>query len=161
MKKLFCDIDNTLNNHWERIRRNTTDGWCDFDKAFTYEEHQKDVVLPGSLEAVKELDKHYEIHMLTARWYDNAYEWTKEWLDRFGFPYKSIITCDNTMDKVGIIKDEDCFLVDDLSKKHQVEPPYKVLYWDVIQKLNENNIDYEIFKDNWNEILMRRIPKNG
>jgi len=141
MKKLFCDIDNTLNNHWERIR------------------HQKDVVLPGSLEAVKELDKHYEIHMLTARWYDNAYEWTKEWLDRFGFPYKSIITCDNTMDKVGIIKDEDCFLVDDLSKKHQVEPPYKVLYWDVIQKLNENNIDYEIFKDNWSEILKRRIPK--
>ena len=53
MKKLYCDIDNTLNNHWERIRRNTTDGWCDFDKAFTYEEHQKDVVLPGSLEAVK------------------------------------------------------------------------------------------------------------
>ena len=83
---------------------------------------------------------------------------TKEWLDKFGFPYKSIITCNNTMEKVDIIKDEDCFLVDDLSKKHEVQPPYKVLYWDVIQRLNEEGIDYEIFRDNWDDILKRRIP---
>ena len=38
MNKLFCDIDSTINNHWERIRRFTSNGTFDKLKAFSREE---------------------------------------------------------------------------------------------------------------------------
>jgi len=154
--KLFCDIDSTINNHWERIKKFTTNGRCDWSKAFSREEIMKDKVLQGSKEALQELSSRYEIHFLTARPFDNAYEITKDWLDSNGFSYESIIVVNSSMEKLKYVIEPNCLFIDDFSKKHEIHPPYKILYWDVIKELNKNNVDYEIFKNNWQEILERR-----
>ena len=68
-KKLICDIDSTINNHWKRIEKWSKDNphneisW----RAFTMEELMKDDPLPNSKEVLSELSKKYSIHFLTAR----------------------------------------------------------------------------------------------
>ena len=156
MKKLFCDIDSTINNHWERIQKHTVNGKCNWNKAFSREEIMKDLPLRGSREALQKLSEKYEIHFLTARPFDDAYSITKDWLDREGFEYKSLIVVNKSMDKLPYVKEPGCLFIDDLSRKHETNPPYKILYWDVIRELNKNNVEYEIFKNNWDEILKRR-----
>jgi len=153
MKKLFCDIDSTINNHWERIQRCTTNGKCDFIKAFSKEEVMKDEVLPGARESLKELSNRYEIHFLTARDFPNAYDMTREWLNKNGFEYESIIVVNKPMDKLKYVTEAGCLFIDDLSKKHETNPPYKILYWNVIRELNKNNVNYIIFKNNWKTIM--------
>jgi len=157
MNKLFCDIDSTINNHWERIQRFTSSGRCDWNKAFSEKEVMKDIPIPGAREALKQLSKKYEIHFLTARPFDNAYNITKAWLDKNKFEYKSIVVVKESIDKLKYVTEDGCLFIDDLSRKHETNPPYKILYWDVIRELNKNNVDYELFKNNWKEIIKRRI----
>lgn len=157
LKKLYCDVDNTINHSWKRVRRWTKDGVCDFSKAHTREEVMKDEVLPGAKEALEKLSERYEIIFLTARSYKDAYNITKDWLDEQGFNYSSIIVVKNPMEKLAYVRESDCLFIDDLSRGHEVNPPYKVLYWYVIRELNSYNVEYEIFNDNWEEIVERRI----
>lgn len=157
MQKLFCDIDGTVNTHWNRIRKFTADGQCDWTKAFSKDEVLKDEVLPGSIEALSEFSKYYEIHFLTARPFNNAYDITKEWLDTNGFEYSSIIVVNTPFDKLRYVTEPHCLFIDDLSRKHETNEPYKILYWDVIHELNRLNVDYELFKNNWQEITRRRL----
>ena len=157
MKKLFCDIDSTINNHWERIQLFTVNGKCDWSKAFSEEEILKDKILPGSKSALKILSNYYEIHFLTARPFPNAYNITKKWLDLKEFEYKSIIVVNKSMDKLKYVTEPGCLFIDDLSRKHETNPPYKILYWDVIKELDKSNVDYELFKNNWDEIVKKRI----
>lgn len=153
MKKLFCDIDSTINNHWERIQRCTTNGKCDFTKAFSREELMKDKVLPYSKEALQKLSEKYEIHFLTARPFDNAYGITKDWLDSNGFNYTSLIVVKSPMDKLKYVTEDGCLFIDDLSKKHETNSPYKILYWNVIKELNKNNVNYKIFRGDWRQTI--------
>ena len=153
MKKLFCDIDSTVNNHWERIRRFTKNGSCDWDKAFSREETVKDKVLPDAKESLKKLAEEYEIHFLTARFWDGAYEMTKEWLDKNNFEYKSLIVVKKPMDKLQYVTETDSLFIDDFSRAHDKHPPYKILHWDVIRELNKHNVNYRIFKGDWKKII--------
>ena len=153
MNKLLCDIDSTINNHWKRIQRCSTDGRCDYSKAFSKEEVMKDEVLPGAKESLKELSNRYEIHFLTARDWDGAYDMTKEWLDKNGFEYESIIVVNKPMDKLKYVTQPDVLFIDDLSRAHDKYPPYKVLYWDVIRELNKNNVNYILFKNKQSKVL--------
>ena len=159
MQKLFCDIDGTVNTHWNRIRKFTLDGRCDWIKAFSKEEVLKDEVLPGSIQALSEFSKYYEIHFLTARPFNSAYDITKEWLDTNGFEYSSLIVVNNPFDKLRYVMEPNCLFIDDLSRKHETNEPYKILYWDVIHELNKSNVDYELFKNNWKDIIKRRLHK--
>ena len=160
MKKLFCDIDSTINNHWERIQRCTANGKCDFTKAFSREELMKDKVLPYSKEALEKFSKEYEIHFLTARPFDNAHEITKDWLNDNGFEYESLIVVKSPMDKLKYVTEDGCLFVDDLSRKHETNPPYKILYWNVIRELNKNNVNYIIFKNNWKTIMEKYLNES-
>lgn len=159
MNKLFCDIDSTINNHWERIRRFTSNGSFDKLKAFSREEIMKDDVLPHSIDSLNKLSSKYEIHFLTARPFKDAYNITKDWLDAKGFKYKSIIVVDRSIDKLKYVTEPGCVFIDDLSRKHEIYPPYTILYWDVIAELNRHNVNYEIFKNNWLEITKKYINK--
>ena len=111
----------------------------------------------NSLEALTQLSSLYEIHFLTARPFKDAFNITKTWLDQNDFFYKSIIVVNQSMDKLKYVIEPNCLFIDDLSRKHETNPPYKILYWDVIKELNKNNVNYEIFKNNWEEILKRRL----
>ena len=77
-KKLYCDIDSTINNHWERIHRWSNNGICNWEKALSRDEIMKDEVLPGVIEKLTKLSEEYEIHFLTARNFVDAYNYVSE-----------------------------------------------------------------------------------
>ena len=150
---LFCDIDSTINDHWRRIKRNTKDGKCDWEKAFSEEEVMLDKPLIGSHEALEKLSKLYNITFLTARNFPNAKKITETWLNENNFVYYNLIVVEKSIDKIKFVLEKDCLFIDDLSKKHEYEPPYKVLYNNTISALDKNNVDYILFKGSWKEVL--------
>lgn len=152
-KKLFCDIDSTINNHWVRIQRNKND----ISKAFSREQMMTDVPLKDSKESLEELSNDYEIHFLTARGeIQDGYNITKDWLDLYGFSYESINLVKKTIEKVDfLIENKSDLLIDDLSRLQQISGSYVHLYNDVIYKLKSNNIKFLIFKGDWRETLQQ------
>ena len=152
-KKLYCDIDSTINNHWERIHRWSSNGECNWSKAVSREEIMKDEVLPGALEKLRELSNEYEINFLTARNFADAYNITKDWLDMKGFEYKSITVVKKSKDKPEFLELNGCDLfIDDLSAGQERGPSYVNLYHDTIADLDSRNINYIIFKGDWNNV---------
>ncbi len=164
-KKLYCDIDSTINNHWVRIQRwalPTFPGTSIDQRAFTKEEIMKDSPLPDSLDAIKKLSKFYEIHFLTARNFFNAYDITKEWLEFHKFPYDTINVVRSSREKPGFLLKSSCDLfIDDLSAGQEFGPSYKNLYTETIRDLNLFKIPYEVFSDsnNWSKILSKYLPR--
>ena len=156
-KQLYCDIDSTLNNHWVRIQKwalPTFPGNSIHPNAWSREEILKDEVLPNSLEAIRRFNETWDVHFLTARNFDNAYEITKEWLDMKGFEYKSINVVKRSIHKPPFLKERVCNLfIDDLSAGQEFGPSYVNLYNDTIKQLKVNSIPFIIFKNNWNNII--------
>ncbi len=160
-KQLYCDIDSTINNHWVRIKRwalPSFPGSSIDSKAFSREEIMKDDVLPGALNAVEQFSKDWDIHFLTARNFPDAYSITEQWLTQKGFPYDTINVVKKSKDKPPFLvqRQVDLF-VDDLSAGQEFGPSYINLYTSTIQDLQNKNIKFEIFKNNWAEILERYI----
>lgn len=157
MKQLYCDIDSTINNHWIRIQKWAMPqfpGTSIHPNAFTREEILKDQVLPGALEAITKFSETYDIHFLTARNFPNAYEITKEWLDLYGFPYDTINVVARSKDKPPFLRMRRCDLfIDDLSAGQERGPSYRWLYHDTIAALEHCGIKYEVFCNNWTEIV--------
>lgn len=158
-KQLYCDVDSTINNHWVRIQKWSLPrfpGNSIHPNAFTRDEIMKDSALPDALESIKTLSKIYDIHFLTARNFSNAYEVTKEWLDLHKFPYKSINVVKKSKDKPAFLNQRRCDLfIDDLSAGQEYGPSYVNLYHETISMLNNLGIKYEIFKNNWKEIVRK------
>ena len=152
-KKLYCDVDSTINNHWVRVQKWSNNGVCNWNKALSREEIMKDEVLPGALEKLQELSEDYEIHFLTARNFKDAYSITKDWLDLKGFEYESINVVNKSKDKPQFLElnGSDLF-IDDLSAGQEKGPSYVNLYNDTISDLESKKINYIIFKGNWKEI---------
>ena len=152
-KKLYCDIDSTINNHWIRVQKWSNNGVCNWNKALSRKEIMKDEVLPGALEKLEILSEDYEIHFLTARNFANAYSITKDWLDLKGFKYESINVVKKSKDKPEFLElnGSDLF-IDDLSAGQERGPSYVNLYKDTILDLENRKINYIIFKGNWKEI---------
>ena len=157
--QLFCDIDGTINYHYKRIRKWTLPHWPG-DKidpnAFTREEIQKDEVIPDSVYALKELSNHFDIHFLSARDFPDAYDISKEWLDKNGFTYDSINIVSKPIEKIKFLKkNKSDIFIDDLQRGHHTD---KLEYYhDVIEKLIENGIQFEIFSNNWSAITAKYI----
>jgi len=155
-KQLYCDIDSTINNHWVRIQKwalpsfpgNSID-----PRAFTEEEILKDEPLSGSLEALIDFSADWDIHYLTARNFPDAYSITKKWLDKEGFPYKTINVVKKSADKPMFLVTRQCDLfIDDLSKGQERGPSYKELYNATIKDLIYHGINFEVFKGDWSHI---------
>ena len=161
MKQLWVDVDSTLNNHWVRIQKWATPSFpgSGIDRrAFTREEIMKDEPLPNAVETLKEFSKEWDINILSARGFGDAYFITKDWLDKHGFPYTSIGIVREARDKIDILSDVEVDLfIDDLSRGQHFGPSYVELYDDVIQELDNLGINYELFKNNWLEIKERHL----
>ena len=161
MKQLWVDVDSTLNNHWVRIQKWATPSFpgSGIDRrAFTREEIMKDEPLPNAVETLKEFSKEWDINILSARGFSDAYFITKDWLDKHGFPYTSIGIVREAKDKIDIFSSVEVDLfIDDLSRGQHFGPSYVELYNDVIQELDNLGINYELFKNNWLEIKERHL----
>lgn len=157
-KILYCDIDSTINNHWVRIQKWALPkypGTKIHPNAFSREEIIKDELLPGAKESIERfIEEGWEVHFLTARGFKDAYNITKDWLDLKQIPYNSITCVNSSKVKPEFLKERDVDLfIDDLSGGQEYSGSYKNLYTDTIKKLNEYNIPFVIFKENWNNIL--------
>ena len=161
MKILFCDIDSTINNHWVRIQKwaqPSFPGTSIHQKAFTREEIMKDLPIENAVESIEKFSKEYEIHFLSARNFPEAWDITKQWLDKWGFTYKSINIVRSSIDKVQFVKQNPCDLfIDDFSKGQEYGNSYEVLYTDTINQLNSMGINLEVFKNNWLELTEKYI----
>lgn len=152
-KTIYCDLDSTLNDHYNRIKRFTVEGKCDFLKASTEEELLKDLPLPHAIDSLNILSKDFNIIILTARPFPNAQEITKKWLDLHNFYYDSIIVVKKSLDKIKYVDSPSSLFIDDLSRKHETNPPYKVLYQDTIEELEKRKINYILFKGDWKKVM--------
>ena len=161
MKILFCDIDSTINNHWVRIQKwalPSFPGKTIHQNAFTREEIMKDLPIENAVESIEKFSKEYEIHFLSARNFPEAWDITKQWLDKWGFTYKSINIVRSSIDKVQFVKQNPCDLfIDDFSKGQEYGNSYEVLYTDTINQLNSMGINLEVFKNNWLELTEKYI----
>ena len=161
MKILFCDIDSTINNHWVRIQKwaqPSFPGTSIHQKAFTREEIMKDLPIENAVESIEKFSKEYEIHFLSARNFPEAWDITKQWLDKWGFTYKSINIVRSSIDKVQFVKQNPCDLfIDDFSKGQEYGNSYEVLYTDTINLLNDMGVNLEVFKGDWNEVVKKYI----
>ena len=156
-KKLFCDIDGTINYHYKRIRKWTLPDWPGKKidpRAVSRDEILKDEVVPESLDALNELSKYYTINFLSARDFPDAYGITKDWLDKNGFRYNEIHLVSKPIDKVELLlKNNSSLFIDDLQRGHQYEKTD--FYWDVIDLLIFKNITFEIYANNWPQIVAK------
>ena len=161
MKILFCDIDSTINNHWVRIQKwaqPSFPGTSIHQNAFTREEIMKDLPIENAVESIEKFSKEYEIHFLSARNFPEAWDITKQWLDKWGFTYKSINIVRSSIDKVQFVKQNPCDLfIDDFSKGQEYGNSYEVLYTYTINQLNSMGINLEVFKNNWLELTEKYI----
>ena len=95
---------------------------------------------------------------MTARNFYDAYDITKTWLEMHGFPYSTINVVKKSKDKPGFLQKRKCDLfIDDLSAGQEFGPSYKNLYKDTIVDLRIAGIKYEIFKNNWKEIVEKYL----
>ena len=156
-KKLYCDIDSTINNHWVRIQKWALPNYPGdriHKNAFSREEIMKDELLPGAKESIERfIEEGWEVHFLTARGFKDAYNITKDWLDLKQIPYNSINCVKSSKDKPGFLKNREVDLfIDDLSAGQEYSESYKNLYINTINKLNEYKIPFVIFKGDWYDI---------
>lgn len=149
---LYCDLDSTLNTHWKRIKKHTDNGVCNYDLAFSREEILSDEPLEGAREALLKLSRDYKIVILTARPFADAFNITKEWLDNNNFYYQDIIVVNRSIDKLPYLSKGSLF-IDDLSKKHENNPPYTVLYNETIEELEKRKLNYILFKGDWSKVM--------
>ena len=64
----------------------------------------KDEPLPNAVETLKEFSKEWDIHILSARGFDDSFGITKDWLDKHGFPYTTIGIVREAKDKISILR---------------------------------------------------------
>ena len=158
-KKLYCDIDSTINNHHERIRRWTLPSWPGkkiHPNAFTVIEVMKDKPAFGSQKAIKKLSQKYEIHWISTR-PPHLESATIAWLQKYNYPIGSLTLVDNMMDKPDFLKSQEVdIFIDDFLTNH--EKAKTKLRYDVIKKLDRLQIKYEIFdpiSNNWERIVKK------
>lgn len=157
MKQVYVDLDSTLNNHWVRIQKwalpsfpgNSID-----PRAFTREEIMKDQPLPCSAESIREISKKAEVHILSARNFNNAFDITEDWLSLNNFKFKSINIVKSSTEKPKFLSNVDVdLLIDDFSAGQEYGPSYLNLYSETIDLLNNLKIKYIIFNGSWSDAM--------
>lgn len=149
--KIFCDLDCTLNNSFERIKRNTLDKACNWKKAYSYNELMKDKPSNEGREFLNYVIKKHPVYILTARPFQHAKEITLEWLSINKFDFTELIVVRKPKDKISFLSSND-FLIDDFSRDHEIYEPYVSLDWHLIRELNKKNKKYFIFDGCWESV---------
>ena len=164
-RKLFCDIDGTVTDHSQRIRRWTLPSWpgnAIHPNAFSEEEVMGDKPAFASQEALAKLSEEYDIHWITTR-PAHLETVTLLWLQKHNYPVVSLTLVGNLKDKPAILKREGAALyVDDLMTDH--EKAKTKLRADVVKELKKLKVKYEIFdpvSNNWSDIVKKYRGSEG
>lgn len=156
MLNLYCDIDSTLNDHINRIKRNSENGIIK-PTAFTRSEIMKDEPLPGAVDALWRFKKFFDIHYLSSRYFPDAKSITEDWLMKHNFPIDSINLVKMHFDKIGFLnqrKNSVDLYIDDFTI-HQ-ERTNLTVQTDIMNGLN---VPYERFMGNWQNLVDKYFHK--
>jgi len=157
MKKVYVDLDSTLNNHWIRIQKWALPkfpGNSIHPSAFTRAEIMKDEPLPYSVESISEISEKSEVHILSARNFEDAFSITEDWLNFHKFKFDSINIVKSSIEKPRFLSGLDVdLLIDDFSAGQEYGPSYLNLYSETIDLLNELKIKYIIFNGSWSDAM--------
>lgn len=141
---IIVDIDNTVNNQAERLRRFTVNGQCDFKQANRFDLLMRDVPLPGSASLISELSIQSRIVWLTSRSV-NLMPATFYWLKKNRFPVNAIICTGTMLRKILFLqifakKHNIEFVIDDMKEGYESGTPYYVSSFK--EYLLKNNIRF-------------------
>lgn len=158
MLEVYVDIDSTLNDHANRIRRNSKNGEI-LPSAFTRGEIMMDNPLPLAQHTLKELKKRANINYLTSRNFEDAHSITVDWLSIHGFPQGQVHVVQSHHEKVDFFRSHPCDLfIDDMTAGHECGEPY--ILTEIIRHIP---VPFERFRGNWEWLLEKytRVLPNG
>lgn len=154
---IACDIDNTVSNQEKRFLRNYDINQRKLlPSAFNKNEIIRDEPIKDSVECIDWLSNHFNIVWVSARkiaWLDI----TRTWLKRNGFPYEQIHLVEQNDNKIPVLVKLNPFIyIDDMMYNWENLKPMECT--DFKANLNSKDISYEVFNNNWKEIL-KKIQK--
>eukprot|EP00434_Breviolum_minutum_P003502 symbB.v1.2.003078.t1/scaffold169.1/size288995/6 len=169
--QLFVDIDNTISDAWQRLRRATLPQWPGYSldaKAHSPEELAKDSPLPGAQSSLASLTRDWEVTYLSARGAVGAFQATSLWLKEHQFPnYGRLILVSSAMEKLDWLKDaiharshRPVLLVDDLTRGHhlaQALPDERMR-----EALRAEKLPFEVFdpfSSSWPQLAQRLLEQ--
>lgn len=153
-KILICDIDNTVGDQLERLKRciDSTTGRVNIDLAYSPEMVMSDKPLHGSVSGLNMFkSKGFKIIWLSAR-KRILKDPTRGWLINNGFPVDEVILVNKLADKIPIIKEINPTLVIDdcMYNWQELEPK---LATDFIAEVNKMGVDLVVFSGSWSEVM--------
>ena len=130
----------------------------EFDiKSFNKRNLLDDKPIPKSSDAIKKLSNYFEIVWLSAR-NTNLYKITETWLRNNDFVIDDIILVESHNKKIDVLKGSNCYaFIDDLMFNYENLKPEPMTR--LIKKLEQYNIRYFVYKDNWIQITNTLIEE--
>jgi hypothetical protein len=148
-KKLFCDIDDTIADHFSLYKK--------------FLNKKSDINLlklkpiKYSRLAFKTFNKYYDIYFITRRKSKDK-KITIYWLKKNNFSFKKVFFVKNDQSKLNfIIRNNGFIYIDDLKYNYEnLKPKIKTR---LIKKINQLDLNFFRFSNNWLEIK-KKILKN-
>jgi uncharacterized HAD superfamily protein len=148
---IVIDIDNTVTNQIDRLRKNyDSDIETMRAKSTSEQELMSDLLFPNAMEVILKLAKNFDIIWLSAR-NSSLYEVTLKWIIEKKLPCKELILVSKLEDKLPIlIKLNPTLFIDDLQYDlYSLNPKPALQFRD---KLNKANVPYLVFNSNWLDV---------
>ena len=149
---LACDVDNTVADQHQRYVKYFDPKTRKINRrAFTEKEISKDKPIPGAVEAISELSSKFRIVWISAR-PKAQYELTHQWLTKHHFRIDELFLVESHNQKIPFLRELKPYVfIDDL--KYDWETLDPKLKTDYILDLEKSGISYEVFNNNWTEIV--------
>jgi hypothetical protein len=148
---IIIDIDNTVTNQIDRLRKNyDLNLEVMLAKSTTEQELMRDLLFPNAMEVISELAQKFDIIWLSAR-STLLYEITLTWIIENKLPCKQLILVDKLEDKFPIlIKLKPTLFIDDLQfDLYSLNPKPATRFRD---KLTKAKIPFLVFDSNWLDV---------
>lgn len=148
---IYCDIDSTVNDHWNRI---------EIGLQPTEANIMKDNPLPHAIECVNKISDRFDFNFLSARYYFEAYDITLKWLAFHGFKYNTLRLVESMDFKYRFLIDNRCDIyIDDFTSGQERGQKNLTHRNDLVSKIQNIGIEVFVFKNNWPEIENNNWPE--
>ncbi len=155
MKRIFAvDIDNTISDSYIRFLEYRKLGYEKITKEIIDEKfNSQHKPINDAQKSLKELSKYYEIVYVSARRPEHE-EVTLRWLNKYEFPMDRLFLVSQNNFKLYTLRQlRPIVFVDDMKYNYENFEPK--LCTDFMSMLRDEGINYEIFDNNWKDILQK------
>jgi uncharacterized HAD superfamily protein len=147
-----CDIDNTVSDQFQRYKDFfNSETQTILPQAFEKNEIIKDRPIYGAVEAITSLSKKYRIFWVSARPLEH-YDITYQWLTKHKFYIDDLLLVEKHNNKIKVLfQMKPHVYIDDLKYGWEILQPK--LKTNFIKRLHDVSVNFEIFDNNWEQIL--------